>query len=519
MGQLISILLALASLAFDDFGVSAGWQVPLAVPSLIALPYALAALQHRAGLRGNFRRAALLGRLAALSPVLAQYLAVGVFGWLRSVESWLDVRLSLLQWPHLGLLLALAPFVVYSIAAIDAEARLNSEHGVIRRSLRRFQLRMFVAGLAPITGYLAVAALFGRSESLRIHVEETALFGAAFSGVTLLVFIFLLPLLMRYTWDTEALSPGPQRSLLENIAKLASFRCKEIAVWRTGGLIANAAIVGVTPGTRRVFFSDALLSRLGPRELAAVFAHEMGHARRHHVPLFIAWAVAFFAGLDALVLELDPEGGALGGGLLAAGLALWLVGFGWLSRRVELEADLFALELLGEGHGLASALDAVSPVGPQKSGWRHFSMQKRVAFLDAANRDAGVAKRLRRKLGAARWLGGAALVAALALQFVNFTESYAEDQARAYLRMGLYESASESLARAQNPTEDIVEITGLAHAAFERDFPTREAAGAACSERAASLDPDRDADLIETWEFLANLTSDDDRREVTSTEP
>ena len=62
--------------------------------------------------------------------------------------------------------------------------------------------------------------------------------------------------------------------------------------------MANAAIVGFLPGHRTVLFSDSLLAGLPPRELAAVFAHEIGHARRHHVLVFGAWTLVFFLAGD-----------------------------------------------------------------------------------------------------------------------------------------------------------------------------------------------------------------------------
>ncbi len=506
MGQLISILLAVGSLALGDLGLSGGLRLPLAVPFLLLFPYALAAAQHRQGLRGRFRSAATLGRLCILSPVLSQYAAVGLLGWQESVEGWLGADVSVLEWPGLGALLALAPFVLFSVAAIDAEARVSSRISQVRGHIRSFQLRMLGSGLAPIVIYLLVAALLGRSESLRIHVEEVALANAAFTGVMLVSFLFLLPFLLEHAWDTEPLAAGPQRELLEHVAARAEFRCKELVVWRTGGLVANAAIVGVTPGSRRVFFSDALLARLGPRELAAVFAHEMGHARRHHVPLFVAWALAFFAGLDLLVQELDPEAGALGLGLFVGGLGLWLVAFGWLSRRVELEADLFALELLQDGEGLVLALDSVAPGRPAKSGWRHFSSAQRIGFLRSAGAAPRLGRRLRRRLCAARWLGALVLALVLSFQGSRFLGSLDADQARASLRLGRYATAAAQLAEVEAAPEDLVALVALSSSEYPRDFPSRAEAAQACRDRALALAPD--ADSTQGWWLLAALAGD-----------
>jgi STE24 endopeptidase len=66
----------------------------------------------------------------------------------------------------------------------------------------------------------------------------------------------------------------------------------------------NAYFTGFGAAKRIVFF-DTLLSRLGPGEVEAVLAHELGHFRRHHVWKRIAWlflgSLAFLAALGYLI--------------------------------------------------------------------------------------------------------------------------------------------------------------------------------------------------------------------------
>ena len=70
--------------------------------------------------------------------------------------------------------------------------------------------------------------------------------------------------------------------------------------------MSNAAIVGVG-GRRVVLFSDSLLASLPPGELAAVYGHEIGHAKSRHVAVFLVWTLAFFIAGDWLAAELAPE--------------------------------------------------------------------------------------------------------------------------------------------------------------------------------------------------------------------
>ena len=58
-------------------------------------------------------------------------------------------------------------------------------------------------------------------------------------------------------------------------------------LWPTNGTIINAMVVGFTPGTRRIFLTDKIIQDLPEDELMAVFFHEAGHAKHHHLPLLL----------------------------------------------------------------------------------------------------------------------------------------------------------------------------------------------------------------------------------------
>jgi len=512
MGYLGSILFALASL-----GLVEGLELdpvprPLAVLVLLPLPHLVGLLERRAALAGRFGWAARAARLGRAVPVLGQVLAVGLFGWQASLEIVFDAELSLFQWPHPALLLALAPFVVLTLLTIDAEARASAAGHGPRPGLRSFQARMFLTGLGPICAYVLVAALLGASELLRIGVEEVALWSLAFTGALLLTFVVALPRFLRATWDTSPLTDGPQRELLDRVASLANFRCRELLVWNTGGLMANAAIVGLFPAGRRVFFTDALLRQLGPRQLAAVYAHEIGHAKRYHVLLFLLWALAFFAVLDAGLTWVEPQDGTLALALAVAGLSLWLLAFGWLSRRVELEADLFCLELLRDGIGITSALQSVAPSAHNRNSWRHFSTSRRIAFLNRAALEPEVGRRLTRRLRGAAALGLVLFLVTAGWRLAGFTEDYAGERTLVDLRLGRYATAETRLeglgADADRIPEVTRRLTAFATAAGLADFEEREdASGVAAGYAVEAFESDR-VDAAAAWLGLAGLAGD-----------
>ena len=124
--------------------------------------------------------------------------------------------------------------------------------------------------------------------------------------------------------------------------------------------MANATILGAGARRRVVLFSDQLLSMLNVRELCAVYAHESGHAKRGHVGLFLTFSVGWVLIADVALQALFKGGEVTLAVAIGAGfVALWVLFFGWISRRAELDADLFALETSQDLGALVSALERV----------------------------------------------------------------------------------------------------------------------------------------------------------------
>jgi hypothetical protein len=235
--------------------------------------------------------------------------------------------------------------------------------------------------------------------------------------------------------------------------------------------MSNAAIVGLTERSRLVFYSDLRLQQLGPRELAAVFAHEMGHARRAHAATFGAFALAFFLLAHQLIGHLGFEEPVWEVTLLAALLALWYISFGYLSRRFELEADLESLRVVGESGPLIHALELVTGAHAHKrSSWRHFSTRDRVAFLRGAEADPVVGVRLKLRLARWRKLGFALLAVAALFQVLDQVRSWDQDWLIADLRLGRFEQAAR---RADSPRVD-QELAALARRATTSPRKSRE---------------------------------------------
>jgi STE24 endopeptidase len=282
--------------------------------------------------------------------------------------------------------------------------------------------------LVPLLGLLAV------EDVLELVFPGAALraYGAAVLLACLAAMFVLFPVVLRYVWQTRPLPPGPLRSRLETAADRVGFRAREILVWQTNAMVVNAAVAGLVRRLRYVFLSDALLARLGEEEIEAVFGHEVGHVRHHHLLLRMLAMVAplslwmllgqAFPGAFERLLGL-PGGAAFAMGglgvqvptglvLLGAMAAYVVVVFGYYSRQLEHQADLFGCRWAAADprqpalETFASALEKLassSGAGRNARSWQHASIARRIDFLGQLCHDPKRELRFQRRV---RLLGG-----------------------------------------------------------------------------------------------------------------
>ena len=226
--------------------------------------------------------------------------------------------------------------------------------------------------------FVPMLMLFAWLEFVSMHVPPN-LFGIAADiqpyavlGGAGAIFLFA-PEVIRRVWDTVPLPAGEVRDRLLAMCKLHRVGVRNLLLWRTFGGMINAAVMGVIAPLRYILLTDALLERVPAEEVEAVMAHELAHVRRHHIfwLVAIAWQLAWLLGLavsqglealDApIAVPIDtPNDGLLLAGMfdltreqvlvllqalvVLAGFALWALGFGWVSRRFERQADTFAVQ-------------------------------------------------------------------------------------------------------------------------------------------------------------------------------
>lgn len=405
--------LGIEPLFFDPWLTCAGTLLLSAGLGLTAkLGLLFASRQMRAsGDMLRFYRRLTIGSLTLRGALLAAYaLELFVLHWPLFVAETLRLDGWLLIEPLLVMAPALAKLTLLWIAQYPIDRAGRGASWTLWQSID-FRARVglgtvLLPVLAMSTALGAAARIPGVEQAivLRPYLE----IGVA--GVVAVLVFLGAPALLRRVWRAQPLPAGPLRTRLEAVARQAGFRYRDLLVWHTrGGRLANALIVGLIGPMRYVIFTDALLERLSTEETAAVFGHEIGHARYHHLPCYLVFALSLgvvMAFANAVVGPwIRPEVlGATVSEFVTPVLLLLLLAalyflFSFVSRRFERQADLFGAELIGNPEVFAAALERVSAMsGTPRSAanWRYFSIEQRVREVLEARYVVGAAARLRR---------------------------------------------------------------------------------------------------------------------------
>jgi STE24 endopeptidase len=236
--------------------------------------------------------------------------------------------------------------------------------------------------------------------------------------------IISVPLILRLFLGLRPLPAGPLRQRLEDAGRRLGFGFSNILIWDTRHAIANAMVSGTLPWLRYIVLTDLLIERLTPEEVEAVFGHEVGHVKHHHMLLYIVFFIGSLAlltglwefGVDRLAEVVPTAAGpaldgwtvsaeVVGGPLLLAVVAVYIfVVFGYLSRRCERQADLYGCRAVSH-QAFITALEKVADLNgiPRHHrnllvSWQHPSIAERVAFVERLRDNPALEPRFQRSL-------------------------------------------------------------------------------------------------------------------------
>jgi STE24 endopeptidase len=203
--------------------------------------------------------------------------------------------------------------------------------------------------------------------------------GTGISLAAAAVVLVVAPEALRHILRTERLPASALRWRLDHICRATRTRYRDVLLWNTGYAMGNAAVMGVLPRLRYVLLSDLLLESMTDRQIEGVFAHELGHVVYRHTLWFVAVIVTLVLGMSAaaeIVLwqlrQLDLPGWLANSAMTATSVgwvALAFAAFGFVSRRFERQADVYAARVMQNLSSPATAANVgnvrTTAVGPE----------------------------------------------------------------------------------------------------------------------------------------------------------
>ena len=442
--HMITIILAMGLLLHDAYGASGGFegfaqQNWLWVVTVLLLPKLLLLLIYQKLCQQalkipSTRRFKRLDRFGFIFRLLlltsyAMDLTSGCLNWVReTLGDWVLLDESVVLLPTLLAYLLL--WRIYypvdrkvreamAFAAVDAGEPVPPIWTMNQYLLAQIRHSLLIPGV-PLLILLGWTETLNMAPASWITLPGSAsepgmsLYTPLSLGGAALVFLSM-PVMIRWLWDTHAMPPSPMRLRLLQLCKDYRVGVREILYWKTFGGMANGAVIGFISPLRYILLTDVLLSQMAPSNIEAVMAHEIAHIRKKHMFWMIGGAGAMiviyqlvfsigFWGLGQYILDhvSNPKAfeayindNTISVMALILGGMMWLLCFGWMSRKMERQADSFAVAHMAkadgrdhiEPHDAATMINALSDVArlnhvsPQRKSWRHGSIAWRQQYL------------------------------------------------------------------------------------------------------------------------------------------
>ncbi len=300
-------------------------------------------------------------------------------------------------------------------------------------------LKFMMFPLFPFLLFLLMGDFIDRSPlSVRIFFIENPAINWLMMIAIILAMYAMAPFLISRIWPAHKLPKGEVRSRIESLAERENIKYRDVLVWDTsGGNIANAAMTGLMPLFRYVFLTDSLLNNFSLDEIETVIAHEFGHIKYKHILAYLIFSFGYLIFYMLLYVQFLPilEKLQVGDTFMALASAFitifafyiyFVFIFRFLSRRFELQSDLYATDSTDNPDAFKSSLIKLSEVNymPERvprffEMFRtHPSVYRRIEFLDRALQGDSNATKYRRPIFRLNWAFILVLVA-MALLFIS----------------------------------------------------------------------------------------------------
>jgi len=358
---------------------------------------------------------------ASLIPLIIDF-------YLLEIKSLLVFLPGVSFFPTIIEITGISLFILYLILLWTSYWWVLRRKGLLKSPLREdlgFRLRLILPFLVLYLILSVFSDLLGVIPSGKFQELLKKPFAELISFTLFLILILLfMPPIVRTMWGCVPFPKGPLRTLIENFLKRTNISFREILLWSLNGeKSCTAAVLGLFPGFRYILFTPCLVRHLLPQEVEAVLSHEVAHIRHRH----LLW-YAFFLGTYTVVLYrlIDPLGtwlisrrlfleiltrlqywpDTISSFLAVLPLGILFVLYfrflmGYFMRNFERQADLSVFGTQGHPWNLINALEKVALLAGNirnQPNWHHFSIAKRVDFLNRIARHPELKDQYEKKL-------------------------------------------------------------------------------------------------------------------------
>lgn len=264
------------------------------------------------------------------------------------------------------------------------------------------------------------------------------------------IMMIFLPAFIQWIWGCEPLHQQPLKQELEDLCQRAHFKHAGMKIWTIFNQSMTAAIIGIVPRFRYVMFTKGLLNNLPNNLIVAILAHEIGHSYRKHLLIFpfILFGMIIAIGLfsswftTGLVQYLNLKSYVSGSDFWASLspfavfvpfaiiMALYFrYIFGYFSRIFERQADLHCFLVDVPTNDMIDALDKIAIAAGHSHhhpSWHHYSIQQRMDFLRAAEKDSSKINRHHKRVKRSLWIYLVCLITSCLLLFAPFFNHWNE---------------------------------------------------------------------------------------------
>jgi Zn-dependent protease with chaperone function len=216
------------------------------------------------------------------------------------------------------------------------------------------------------------------------------------------------PALIKRFWRCTPLAQSAHRLRIEALCRRAGMAYADILNWPLfGGRMITAGVMGLVRRFRYILVTPSLLDMLGPDEIDAVIAHEIGHVKKKHLLFYLLFFAGYlllsYVSYDLIIYAMifaEPvwtmiqRSGLHQATVVSVVFSLMIMTvflvyfrfvFGFFMRNFERQADGYVFALFASSRPLVTTLQKIaltSRHSADRPNWHHYSIRERVDFLN-----------------------------------------------------------------------------------------------------------------------------------------